>query len=185
MIAGPSGVGKGSVVRRVLELVPDLYLSVSATTREPRASERPGQDYVFVSDEEFERMTADGELLEWASVFGNRYGTPAEPIQRTLEEGRDALLEIDVQGAETVRSVMGDAVLILLEPPSLAELANRLRSRGTEDEGKIRMRLAEAERELARRELFDHVVVNDDLDRASLQVAAIIASFPERTAPEV
>ena len=176
MIAGPSGVGKGTVVRRVLELVPNLYRSISATTRQPRSVEHPGVDYLFVSGPAFEQMIAEGELLEWAEVFGNRYGTPVEAIRRELSAGRDALLEIDVQGARQIRDAMPDAVLVLLEPPSLAELERRLRTRGTEDEARLRMRLAEAERELGQRTWLDHAVVNDELERASAQVAAIILS---------
>lgn len=174
MIAGPSGVGKGTVVRRVLELVPDVYLSLSVTTRRPRPSERPDVDYVFVGDPEFDRMIEAGELLEWAEVFGSRYGTPAEPIERVLAAGRNALLEIDVQGARQVREAMPEAVLILLAPPSLDELRRRLEERGTEDEEKLERRLATAEQELGAGEWFDRRVVNDDLEGASSQVAAII-----------
>jgi guanylate kinase len=172
-------VGKGTVVRRVLQRVPGLYLSVSVTTRPPRPAERDGVDYVFVSDEEFDRMSAERELLEWADVFGHRYGTPAEPIRRVLATGRDALLEIDVQGARQVRERMPEAVLILLEPPSLQELERRLRSRGTETEERLGQRLAEAGRELEQRSWFDHVVANDEVEAASARVAAIIGAFPQ------
>ena len=178
MIAGPSGVGKGTIVRRVLESLQNLYLSVSVTTRRRRPTERDGVDYAFVSDDEFDRMVRSGELLEWAEVFGSRYGTPAEPIRRVLATGRDALLEIDVQGARQVREAMPEAVLIFLEPPSLEELERRLRTRGTEDEERLARRLAKAKWELAQREWFDHRVVNDELERASSQVAAIINGFP-------
>lgn len=174
MIAGPSGVGKGTVVRRVLERVPDLYLSVSVTTRARRPVERDGVDYVFVDDLEFDRMVAAGELVEWAEIFGHRSGTPAEPIRRTLEEGSDALLEIDVQGARQIRESVPDAVLVFLAPPSLEELERRLRARATEDEARLRRRLATAEAEMSARSWFDHVVVNDEVERASSQVAAII-----------
>jgi guanylate kinase len=183
VIAGPSGVGKGTVVRRVLELVPDLFLSVSVTTRERRASERDGVDYVFVADEDFDRMIERGDLLEWAEIFGHRSGTPAEPVRRVLSTGRDALLELDVQGARQVKDAAPDAVLILLEPPSLQELERRLRSRGTEDEERLARRLAKAEWELEQRAWFDHVVVNDDLDGASSQVAAIIQASRSRPGP--
>lgn len=176
MIAGPSGVGKGTVVRRVLEMVPELELSVSATTRRRRAAERDGYDYTFVDDLEFDRMIVAGELLEWAEVFGGRYGTPAEPIRRAMEAGRDVLLEIDVQGARQVREAVPEAVLVFLAPPSLDELERRLRSRGTEDEERLARRLATATRELRAGDWFDHVVVNDELEGASSQVAAIIES---------
>ena len=184
MIAGPSGVGKGTVVHRVLEAVPGLILSVSATTRRPRPTERDGVDYVFLTDEEFDRMTEGGELLEWADVFGNRYGTPAGPIRRVLETGRDVLLEIDVQGARQVKDRMPLAVLILLEPPSMDELERRLRSRGTEDEERLARRLAKAGWELEQRHRFDRAVVNEDLEAASAEVAAIIGAFPQVSDPE-
>ena len=176
MIAGPSGVGKGTVVREVLTRVPDaLVLSVSATTRPPRAGEAEDVDYDFVDDAAFDRMIADGEMLEWAEVFhGHRYGTPAGPVELHREAGRDVLLEIDVAGARWVRERASDAVMILLEPPSREELERRLRSRGTESDAGISERLAKADWELTQADLFDHVVVNDDLDRASSQVAAII-----------
>lgn len=124
-------------------------------------------------------MVADGELLEWADVFGHRYGTPAEPIRRVLATGRDALLEIDVQGARQVKDRVPEAVLILLEPPSLQELERRLRSRGTESEERLGQRLAEAGRELEQRGWFDHVVANDEVEAASARVAAIIGAFPQ------
>jgi guanylate kinase len=169
-------VGKGTVVRRVVELVPNLSVSISVTTREPRESlqERDGVHYYFVDDRAFDRMVEAGELLEWAEVFGSRYGTPAEPIRRVLEMAGDAVLEIDVQGARQIRDAMPKAVLVFLEPPSLEELERRLRSRGTEDEQRLAHRLEKAGWELDQKEWFDHVVVNDDLDRASAQVAAII-----------
>jgi guanylate kinase len=175
VIAGPSGVGKGSVVKRLLsEGGEGPALSVSATTRRPRPNEVDGRDYVFLDDEGFQRMVQDDGLLEWAEVFGNRYGTPRAFVEQEREAGRDVLLEIDVQGAKLIRGRVPDAVLILLEPPSLEELARRLRGRGTESEEKIALRLKEAGRELAHRAMFDHVIVNDDLQRASSQVAAII-----------
>lgn len=155
--------------------MPDLSLSVSVTTRRPRPTERPEVDYAFVSDDEFDRMIRDDELLEWAEVFGSRYGTPAEPIRQALDEGRDVLLEIDVQGARQVRDRAPEAVLILLEPPSLEELERRLRSRGTEDEAKLRRRLEAAREELKARDWFDHVVVNEEVGEASSQVAAMIS----------
>jgi guanylate kinase len=176
VIAGPSGVGKGTVVRAVRSRVPgDLVLSVSATTRPPRAGEVDGIDYFFVDAAGFDRMVADGEMLEWAEVFhGHRYGTPAGPVELHRDAGRDVLLEIDVEGARWVRERAPDAVLILLEPPSRGELERRLRSRGTESDASIEERLAKAAWELEQRDLFDHAIVNDDVERASSQVAAII-----------
>jgi guanylate kinase len=180
VIAGPSGVGKGSVVKELLSREPDgLVLSVSATTRPPRPGELDGRDYSFVSHDRFDEMAARGALLEWAEVFGNKYGTPTDFVDVQLANEKDVILEIDVQGARQIRDRVPDAILILLEPPTLDELARRLRGRGTESEEKIARRLAAAERELAERDWFDHAVVNDDLQRASSQVAAIIdASHP-------
>jgi guanylate kinase len=167
----------------VHDLDPDLYVSVSVTTRRPRATERDGVDYFFIDDEGFDRLIADGELLEWAEIFGHRSGTPARPIRDVRREGRDALLEIDVQGAGIVREQVPDAVLILLVPPSMAELERRLRTRATEDEDKLARRLARAEEEIAEAERFDHVIVNDDVERASSQVAAIIESSRSHPRP--
>jgi guanylate kinase len=175
VIAGPSGVGKGSVVGRLRSLDSDrLALSVSVTTRPPRPNEVEGRDYFFVSDATFDRMVEAGELLEWAPIVGHRSGTPRGFVQDRLASGRDVLLEIDVNGAKQVRAKVPDAVLIFLEPPSIEELERRLRGRGTETEDGIRTRLASAERELGERDRFDHVVVNDDLERSAAQVAAII-----------
>lgn len=185
VIAGPSGVGKGSVVRQLLARDPDrLSLSVSATTRTPRTGEAHGTHYLFVSDEGFDRMIADGDLLEWAHVVGHRSGTPRRFVREQLDAGRDVILEIDVQGAEQVRLADPDALLVFLAPPTMDELERRLRGRGTESEGRISARLETAAGEMDKRERFDHVVVNDDLERASKQVAAIIeASRP--AAPDV
>jgi guanylate kinase len=164
------------VVRRVLQLVPDdLVLSVSATTRAPRTGERDGVDYFFVDDAEFDRMIADGELLEWVEIYGHRSGTPAGFLAREREEGRDVLLEIDVGGAGWVRKREPEAVLIFLAPPSAEELERRLRDRGTEDPGVLARRLDKAAWEMEQSSWFDHVVVNDDLERASSEVAGIIA----------
>jgi guanylate kinase len=175
VIAGPSGVGKGSVVKALLAGDPHrLRLSVSATTRPPRPSEIDGVDYVFVTPQAFARMAERGELLEWAEVFGNRYGTPRAFVDAERDAGYDVILEIDVQGAQQVRAQAPDAVLILLAPPTREDLASRLRGRGTESEERIATRLEKADWELAQQGWFDHVVVNDDLDHASSQVAAII-----------
>ncbi len=159
--------------------IPDrLILSVSATTRPPRATEVKDVDYFFVDEAEFDRMIADGELLEWAEVFGgSRYGTPRPAVETRLAQGDDVLLEIDVEGARQVRERVPGAVLVLLSPPALKELERRLRGRATETDASIAERLAKAEWELAQSELFDHEVVNDDLEHASSQVAAIIEAI--------
>ena len=177
VIAGPSGVGKGTVIRRLLELLPDLELSVSSTTRARREGEREGVDYHYVTDEEFDRLIRDGALLEWADIFGHhRSGTPAEPVVAARAAALDVVLEIDVQGARQVREKAPEAVLVFLAPPSLEELGRRLRTRGTENEAQIERRLEVAGRELQERPRFDHVVVNDDVERAAQEIAAIIAA---------
>lgn len=165
----------------MLDRLPRLRRSVSVTTRPPRPNEGDGVEYVFVSDEEFSRMARDGELLEWAEVFGHRYGTPVRSVRESLERGEDVLLEIDVQGAHQVRERLPSAVLILLEPPSMAELERRLRERATEDEIGLSERLATAEWELDQRAWFDHVVLNDDVEEAVDLLVAIIQGFPTPT----
>jgi len=176
VLAGPSGVGKGSVVQRLRSRDPEgLALSISATTRPARAGERDGVDYLFLDEARFDAMIAEDALLEWAEVYpGRRYGTPSAFVDEQLAAGRDVILEIDVQGAAQVRAHAPAAVLILLAPPSLDALEARLRGRASEDEDGIQERLAAAQRELEQAAWFDHVVVNDDLDRAAEQVAAII-----------
>jgi guanylate kinase len=164
------------VVQRLRSRDPEgLALSISATTRPPRPGEREGVDYLFVDDAGFDAMVEDDALLEWAEVYpGRRYGTPRAFVDAQLAGGRDVILEIDVQGAAQVRAHAPGAVLILLAPPSLDALEVRLRGRATEDEDGIHERLTAAQRELEQATWFDHVVVNDDLDRATEQVAAII-----------
>ena len=152
---------------------------MSVTTRGPRPAERDGVDYLFVSEPDFDRMDAAGDLLEWAEIFGHRSGTPAGPVREALEAGADVLLELDVQGAHQVRSKMSEAVLILLEPPTRQELERRLRSRGTETEEGLAVRLAKADWELSQADAFDHVVVNDHAERAADEVAAIIGASPQ------
>jgi guanylate kinase len=175
VVAGPSGVGKGTVVRRVLEMHPGILLSVSVTTRPARPGETEGADYRFVTDPEFDRLVAEDSFLEWADIFGHhRSGTPAEPVERARAGGRHVILEIDVQGARQVRERAPRAVLIFLAPPSLEELERRLRSRGTEDEAQLARRLAAAGREIAEADWFDHVVVNEQVESAAAEIARII-----------
>jgi guanylate kinase len=167
-------VGKGTVVRRLLEARPDLAFSVSLTTRAARPGEVDGRDYRFVSDAEFDRMIETDGFLEWAEVFGERYGTPAELVDAARAAGRDVLLELDVQGARAVRERVPDAILVFLRPPSEEELARRLRARGTEEGPALERRLAEARREMAEASWFDRVVVNDRVEEAVAEVLAII-----------
>ena len=158
-------------------------LSISATTRPPRAGERDGVDYFFVDDAEFDRMIQARELLEWVEIYGHRSGTPAAFLRQEREAGRDVLLEIDVKGAGWVRKRDPGAVLIFLSPPSSAELERRLRDRGTEDPELLARRLEQAAWEMDQAVWFDHVVVNDDLARATAQVAGIIAGHRRSSAP--
>jgi guanylate kinase len=168
-------VGKGSIVRELVSRDPEgLSLSVSVTTRAPRPGEVDGVDYFFVDDDAFDRMIRAGELLEWAEIVGHRSGTPKGFVQDRLSAGRDVVLEIDVVGASQIRERVPGSVLIFVEPPSMEELERRLRGRGTETEGRIRLRLETAEWEREQKDWFEHTVVNDDLERASSQVAAII-----------
>lgn len=174
VVSGPSGVGKGTVVRAALELRPELTLSVSYTTRPPRPGEADGLHYRFVDQGTFDRLIEEGAFLEWAEVFGYRYGTPAREVEETRAAGRDVLLEVDVQGARAVRERVADAVLVFLRPPSEQELARRLEARGTETGPALERRLAEARREMAEADWFDHVVVNDQVGRAVSDLLAII-----------
>ena len=170
-------MGKGSVVRKLLERDPSLYFSVSAKTRAPRPGEVDRQDYRFISEDEFDRLAAEGAFLEWAPMFGHRSGTLASQVEEQQAAGRDVILEIDVQGARQIRERVPDAVLIFLDPPSREELLRRLERRGTERGEALDRRLAAVEREMAEKPRFDHTVVNDDLVRAADQVAAIIERY--------
>jgi guanylate kinase len=164
VLSGPSGVGKGTVVKALADAHPQVWVSVSATTRPPRPGERDGVDYHFVDDAEFDRLIATDGLLEWASVHGSaRYGTPSAPVDAALAEGRPVILEIELQGARQIRRKLPGARYVFLTAPDQETLVGRLRDRGTETEEQMRVRLRTAEGELAAAGEFDHVVVNDDL----------------------
>lgn len=181
VISGPSGAGKSSVVAG-LRSRRDLYFSVSATTRSPRPGETHGVHYWFIEPDEFATLIADGDLLEWAEYNQNRYGTLRQPVFDHLAAGDDVLLEIEVQGARQIRHTEAAAIMFFIVPPSLAELERRLRSRGDTTEGDIARRLDIARREMEEAPLFDHIVVNDDLERAIGEVDELM-SRPDGPAP--
>ncbi len=174
MISGPSGAGKGTLVARVREQYPDLGLTVSATTREPREGEVDGLNYYFLSDEEFARRVDAGEFVEWAEVHGHRYGTLVSEVSSKLASGQSLVLEIDVQGAFQVKERFPEAVLLFIMPPSLSVLKERLIARGSETEDSLSLRLANAEREMALSDRYDDIVVNDDLERSTAELLDVI-----------
>ena len=172
---GASGVGKGTIMKMLLERNPNLRLSVSATTRKPRLGEQDGREYYFVSHERFDEMIAENGFLEHAEYVGNKYGTPKEAVFRMLDEGLDVILEIEVKGFLQIKKACPDCVTIFIAPPSFKELQLRLQGRGTESEEVIAERLRIAQEEMQHQYLFDYVVVNDDLERAVNEVLSIIA----------
>jgi guanylate kinase len=175
VLAGPTAVGKGTVAAYVRAHHPEIWISVSATTRPPRPGEVEGVHYHFVDDATFDRMAQEGQLLEWAVVHGRaRYGTPRAPVEQVLAEGRPALLEIDLQGARQVRETMPEAQFVFLAPPSWDELVNRLVGRGTETEEERGRRLDTAVVELAAEEEFDMTVVNTDVAHAAEELVALM-----------
>jgi guanylate kinase len=177
VLAGPTAVGKGTVTAWVREHHPEIWISVSATTRRRRPGEQDGVHYHFVSDEEFDRLVAEGELLEWAVVHkGARYGTPRQPVVDALAEGRPALLEIDLQGARQVRERMPEALFVFLAPPTWEELVRRLVGRGTEDEAERARRLETAQEELAAEREFDVTLVNRRIHDAGEELVELMRS---------
>lgn len=177
VLAGPTAVGKGTVAAYIRAHYPQIWLSVSTTTRPPRPGEVDGVHYHFVDDAQFDRLAAAGEFLEHAVVHGRaRYGTPRGPLTRALREGRLALLEIDLQGARQVRATMPEALFVFLAPPSWDELVRRLEGRGTETEQDRQVRLATARRELEAAEEFDVTIVNDDVRRAGEELVSLMQS---------
>jgi guanylate kinase len=177
VIAGPTAVGKGTVVRYLLDQNPEILVSVSATTRQPRAGEVQGREYFFVTDQEFDQMIAQNELLEYAVVHqANRYGTPRGPVDAALKAGQQIILEIDIQGAEQVKGSMPDANLIFIAPPKLEELKRRLIGRGTEGPEEIAIRLGTAELEMQAQGWFDHVVINREVAQCAQEVLDLMKS---------
>jgi guanylate kinase len=174
VITGPSGVGKGTLIRRLREALPELALSTSATTREPREGEEDGVDYHFLTSEDFARRAERNEFLEHAAYSGNRYGTLRSEVERRLAEGESVVLEIEVQGARQVRAAMPEAVLVFIAPPTPETLRERLEDRGTDSAEAVAERLRTAEIELDAQEEFKHVVVNDDLESAAGDLERIV-----------
>lgn len=176
VLSGPSGVGKGTVCSALRETSPHLTYSVSATTRTPREGEVEGANYFFKTKEQFHTMIEQDELLEWAEYVGNYYGTPASFVRQTLDEGKDIILEIEVQGALKVKEKFPEGVFIFLTPPSLTELRSRIENRGTESAELIHNRMSEAVKEINMMEYYDYAVVNDQIDAACARIQAIITA---------
>jgi guanylate kinase len=179
VLAGPSGVGKSSVVDELRRRLPELYFSVSATTRDPRPGEVDGTDYHFVGPAGFDRLIERGELLEWAEIHGGlqRSGTPREPVERELAAGRPVLVEVDLAGARAIKAVLPEAVTVFLAPPSLAELTRRLQQRGTESAAQFARRLETAQEEMAARDEFDVVLVNHDLQVVAARLVDLMVDL--------
>jgi guanylate kinase len=182
VVSSPSGGGKGTLIRRVLKEMPNLGYSVSYTTRRARLREVDGRDYFFVTTETFRAMERAGEFLEWANVHGNLYGTARSQVEHELAEGRDVLIEVDVQGAQSVRALIADCVSVFILPPSFNVLCARLTARGSEHPDDLSLRLSNARSEVEHYREFDYVVINDELDRAAGQLASII--YAERARRE-
>jgi len=179
VLTGPSGVGKGTVVTRLIQQHPEIWLSVSVTTRSPRPGEKHGVNYWFISDDEFDALVASDNLLEWALVHGlHRYGTPRQPVLKALAEGRACLLELDLAGARRVRRKMPEARTVFLMPPNRAELERRLRGRGTESEAELARRFRTADEELAASSEFDGIIVNRDVAQTCEELVGFMGLSP-------
>lgn len=174
VVSSPSGGGKGTLIDRVLKTVPGVSYSVSYTTRDARAGEQEGREYFFVTKALFEEMIGRGEFLEWANVYGHLYGTSHAQVERGRDAGHDIVLEIDVQGAESIRGLVPDAVTVFILPPSFELLKNRLTARGTDSPADLERRLRGAPAEVEQYRFFQYVILNDDINRASAQLAAVI-----------
>ncbi|MBE9222146.1 guanylate kinase [Cyanobacterium stanieri LEGE 03274] len=174
VITGPSGVGKGTLVRSLLKSHPQLFVSISATTRKPRQGEKEGKDYYFLSQEQFKSMIEEDNLLEWATYAGNYYGTPKQPVLEKINQGKTIILEIELLGARQVKENLPQSELIFILPPSEQELERRLRNRGSDSPEAISKRLQRAKEEILAQDEFDHKIVNDQLERAIVQLQQII-----------
>lgn len=176
VVSSPSGGGKGTIIKRVLDVMPDLRYSVSYTTRAPRNGEVDGREYFFVDRRRFEEMVAAGDFLEWANVHGHLYGTSRRQVIEDTEAGSDIVLEVDVQGAASVKRLGVDSVSIFILPPSLQVLRDRLTARGTDSQEELAVRLRNAPEELKQYSTFDYIIFNDQVDRAAAQLAAIVSA---------
>mgnify|MGYP001205335656 CR=1 FL=1 len=182
VLSAPSGAGKSTLARRLVREVPGLIFSVSFTTRAPREGEVDGRDYHFVDNPTFDRMVAEDGLLEWVQVYQNRYGTGRDWVMQQLASGRDVLLDIETIGARRVHEALPEAIMIFILPPSAEALAARLRGRGTESEAQVELRLGHARHELEQMDLYDHLIVNDDLETAFRDLLAVILASRSRKA---
>ena len=185
ILSGPSGVGKDAVLARMREMGLRLHYTITATTRPGREGERDGVDYYFVSQKRFQEMVEGGEFLEWANVYGNWYGVPKKQVQEALGRGLDVIIKADVQGAETIKGIVPQAVFIFLAPPSMEELEERLRQRKTESTEELSERIKTAREEMESLHMFDYVVVNYQIDQTVSQIDAIITAEGCRVKPRV
>jgi len=185
VLSGPSGAGKDAVLSRMKKSGYPVEFVTTATTRAQRAKEKNNVDYHFVSMESFQRMIENKELLEWANVYGNRYGVPKQPVKQALDRGQDIIVKVDIQGAATIKKILPQAVFIFLVPPSMEEVATRLKQRHTESPFDLALRIETAEEEIKQLPLFDYVVVNkrDEIDLAVSDIEAIITAERRRVAP--
>lgn len=184
VVSGPSGAGKGTICRRLLQKM-DIDLSISMTTRKPRPQEVEGENYYFISEEEFLEIIKNDGFLEYAKVYGNYYGTPKEMVTQKLENGRDVVLEIDIQGALQIKASYPDGIFIFILPPSMAELRKRITGRGSETENDINLRLGETLKEVAYIDKYDYCVVNGEIDEAVNRVAAIIIAEHSKISEDI
>jgi len=174
VLTGPSGVGKGTIVRKILDSHSDVWLSISATTRKPRSGEIEGEHYFFLDKKSFQEIVDNEGFLEWASFSNNFYGTPKKIVKEKIEKGTNVLLEIELEGARQIRKSFPEALQIFIAPPNLSELEKRIRGRGTETEDAIRNRLAIAKKELIAKKEFDAVVINEDIEKAFIEIEGLM-----------
>ena len=179
ILSGPAGVGNGTVLRRAFEKLENIAYSVSCTTRAPRHGEKVGVNYVFMDEPSFKKMVSEGRFLEWANVHGHLYGTRKDIVEETLRQGKDVLLEIDVQGASQVKGKMPEAVMIFIQPPSFEELVRRLQKRGTEGPEELKLRISNAKTEMSHADEYEHMIINDKIEKAADDFIEIVKKYRE------